>query len=138
MPPPPVSERRPAHSLGQRSHHHRSDDRQHLLEDAGRDPGCLGGARRDAAAYVLRAEDVAEDAVAVFDDLLLVAVEIARVVAACQRSEQSGQPVRRCRFAPESGLHRRHQLIHRRTGLRLAETELPREHRKVSAVIALA
>jgi hypothetical protein len=120
------------------AHDHRGDDREHLLQNRAVDAGAFRRLRGDAAAHLLRAEDVAENRVAVGGDVLVVLVEVAGVLAACERADQAGKAVGGLGLPPQPGHHDRRQFFDGSAALALVQAELPAERGIALAALAFA
>jgi hypothetical protein len=134
---PTAAARGPSHLLRESAHYHRGDDRQHLLEDTGTNPGDIGGMRGDSAAHLLRPEYVTQYRVAIIDHTGLVAIEITAVIAVRQGAKQAGHAIRRTRLSANAGHDRRPELVNRCSGLIFAQIELSTKVLQPPATLAL-
>src|SRR5690606_24600989 len=116
--------------LEEASHDHARQRRQHLLEDVLADTGRLGGLCCHSPRQFLGAEEVAEDAVALFHALRREGfgriLEIFGVLAGRQRGEERAEVVGVRRVALEPLAECRQQRFHGLLRLLLGKAELPR------------
>jgi hypothetical protein len=115
---------------------HHGEHRQHLLEDRRVEAGSRRGALRHGAAHLARAEDLAEDLVAVAHVRGLGAEHLVQQAAAAQLPQQSAEPLDArglaLRLLLEAPEDRRQQRLRALPRLALAHAQLAR-HRLQSA-----